>query len=187
MGVDGSQPRRALCLFGQETHQLFVRWCPAALGQRFARRQAVSALDGDEQHWHSRIETDTKLVVVHNAAPSDVARSRRTVERILERAHVIILFQETDAPPAFEADVGASCLATLRVCKEHRKMAAARLTMPCDSRWRALLTSCVVTARCGLDLNDACLLLRLSAALKQMDAGSAHAVLNALALPRAGA
>ncbi len=64
---------------------------------------------------------------------------------------------------------------------------AARMTLPCDSRWRALLTSCVVTARCGLDANDACLLLRLTAALKQMDAGSAHAVLNALALPRAGA
>ena len=66
-------------------------------------------------------------------------------------------------------------------------MTAARLTMPCDSRWRALLTSCVVTARSGLDANDACLRLRLTAALKQMDAGSAHAVLNALALPRAEA
>ena len=75
----------------------------------------------------------------------------------------------------------------LRVCKEHRKMTAARMTLPCDSRWRALLTSCVVTARSGLDANDSCLLLRLTAALKQMDAGSAHAVLNALALPRAGA
>jgi hypothetical protein len=109
MGVDGSQPRRALCLFGQETHQLFVRWLPAALSHRYAQRQTLSTLDGDDLHWDSRIETDTKLVVVHNAAPSDVARSRRTVERILERAHVVVLFQETDAPPAFEADVGASC------------------------------------------------------------------------------
>jgi hypothetical protein len=65
-------------------------------------------------------------------------------------------------------------------------MTAARLTLPCDSRWRALLTSCVVTARCGLDANDVCLLLRLGAALKQMDVRSAHA-LSALALPRTGA
>jgi hypothetical protein len=111
MGVigGGSQPRRALCLFGQDTHQLFVRWSPAALSHRYARRQTLSTLDGDDQHWDSRIETDTKLVVVYNAAPADVARSRRTVVRILERAHVVILFQETDAPPAFDADAGASC------------------------------------------------------------------------------
>lgn len=66
-------------------------------------------------------------------------------------------------------------------------MTAARLTLPCDSRWRALVTSCVVTARCGLDANDTCLRMRLSAALKQMDAGSVHAVLSALALTRVGA
>jgi hypothetical protein len=57
------------------------------------------------------------------------------------------------------------------------------LTLPCDSRWRALLTSCVVVARCGLDANDACFRLRLAEGLERMDAASAHAVLSALALP----
>ena len=66
-------------------------------------------------------------------------------------------------------------------------MGTARLTLPCDSRWRALLTSCAVVARCGLDANDACLLMRLTEGLKHMDAASAHAVLSALALPRMGA
>ncbi len=57
----------------------------------------------------------------------------------------------------------------------------------CDARWRALRTSCVVTARHGLGHSDPCLLLRLSNALKRMDAANAHAVLSALALPRTGA
>ena len=41
--------------------------------------------------------------MVHNAAPADVARNRRTVERILERARVVLLFQETNAPRGFIA------------------------------------------------------------------------------------
>ncbi len=103
------QPRRALCLFGEDTHPLFVRWNPAALNTRFARRQTLSTLDDDDQHWDERIETDTKLVVVHNATPAQLLRSRHTVERILERARVVVLFRETNAPPAFEAGAGANC------------------------------------------------------------------------------
>jgi hypothetical protein len=110
MGVDdGSQPRRALCLFGVETHPLFVRWNPAALSTRSARRLTLNAIDDDDRHWESRIETDIKLVVVQNTAPSQLLRCRRTVERILERVHVVILFRERNASPAFEAGAGASC------------------------------------------------------------------------------
>ena len=97
------QPRRALCLFGASTHSLFTRWCPAALSHRYAQRQTLSTLDGDDQHWDERIERDTQLVVVHNAAAADVARNRRTVERLLERARVVLLFQETNAPRGFIA------------------------------------------------------------------------------------
>ncbi len=63
------QPRRALCLFGASTHSLLSRWCPAALSHRYAQRQTLSTLDGDDQHWDERIERDTQLVVVHNDLP----------------------------------------------------------------------------------------------------------------------
>lgn len=58
------------------------------------------------------------------------------------------------------------------------------LTLPIDARWRALQTSCCVVARRKLEVNDS-LLIRLNAALLQMDAKNAHAVLSALALPSA--
>ena len=92
------RPRRALCLFGVQTHALFTRWCPAALQHRYARRQVVNTLGGDTQRWDETIDYDTQVVVVTNTTADDLAASTDAVRRILERARVVALFQETKVP-----------------------------------------------------------------------------------------